>query len=394
MSVERENGSVCVGVIGAGRRTRSYFRNIPADVAGRVAVSAVADPDPAARTDFIDWVASPAGPARQYSDSTELLNKADALDAVVITSPNDRHVDDAVQALDAGLAILLEKPVATTAKDCARLWSAYTQATDPRLMVGFVLRYTPFFSTVREIIRSGRLGEVLSVDATESVGTKVTMGLHRGWRPDAARSGGFMVEKCCHDFDVLSWLMDRDISTIYSMAARTHFRPRPQHERLHKLEDLVGQDPPSGPQWRSPYDSDSSFPDHQTALLDFGDGLTGTFTACMAQPRSDRGLHIFGTEGALVGNIADSRIEIRHAAGTDGRSAEIIDVQAGPSGHNGGDEVLGDAFWHLAAGRGGGSRAGLEEGIGAVLAALATQESSTNSRPVDVGQLRSTTFGG
>lgn len=203
-----------------------------------------------------------------------------------------------------------------------------------------------------------------------------------------------MVEKCCHDFDVLSWLMDRDIQTVYSMAARTHFRPRPQRERLQKLEDLLGQDPPSGPQWRSPYDSNSSFPDHQTALLDFGDGLTGTFTAAMAQPRSDRGLHIFGTEGALVGNIADSRIEIRHAAGSDGRSAELIDVRAGASGHNGGDEVIGDAFWHLAAGKDSGSRAGLAEGIDAVLAALATQESSTTSQLIDVGNLRTTAFDG
>ena len=95
------------------------------------------------------------------------LNIGYGLDAVIIGSPNAFHVDSAIPALDKGLTILLEKPVATSLEDCAKLWQAYIKADCPPLAVGFVLRYTPFYSKVKELIAQGAVGQVLSIEAAE-----------------------------------------------------------------------------------------------------------------------------------------------------------------------------------------------------------------------------------
>src|SRR5699024_5253053 len=88
------------------------------------------------------------------------------------------------------------------------------------------------------------------------------------------------------------------------------------------------------------------------------------FTAVMAQPRTTRRIRVFGTEGLLEGDISAKSITLSFPdpAGGKGASEEQIAVVSGSSGHNGGDEVLGDTFWHLAAGEDRAPRAGAAEG--------------------------------
>src|SRR5699024_9937484 len=100
----------------------------------------------------------------------------------VVTSPNYQHVPYANAAMSRSLPVMLEKPVATTVDDMATLWDAYENRPGGQVVVGFVLRYTPFYSRIREIIESGRLGESLSIQTDETLGTGLTMVQYRGWR--------------------------------------------------------------------------------------------------------------------------------------------------------------------------------------------------------------------
>lgn len=388
-----------VGVIGAGRRGALYFNAIPDDVDVRIV--AIADPSVSSSQAFAKRFAD-GQDVSYYEDGLEMLANED-LDAVIVASPNAEHVPYAVESMSQSLTLMLEKPVATTVDDLAALWRAYQDSDSGHTLVGFVLRYTPFYSAVRDIVRSGRLGEILSIEASENINTRLSLTQHRGWRHDTAKSGGWMVEKCCHDFDVLGYLIDSRPSRIYSMASAKHFRPRPDEEQLGRFQpdpetDHVEPDNPgSDVAQHSPY-SPSNLPDRQVATLEFENGTLATFTAVMAQPKTTRRLRIFGTEGLLEGDIRSDTIVLSFPdpAGSAEFAVEEIPVDPGsPQNHYGGDAVLGDAFWHLAAGVEGATplRAGLRDGIDGVLAAIALQRSAATGQPVEMDDLRREVFG-
>jgi len=366
-----------------------------------VRLTAISDPDPQRRQAFADLLG--ARPAL-LDDGLTMLRDPE-MDAVVVATPNDQHVPSAVAAMERGLPLLLEKPVATTLEDLGALWRAEQARPGGRTVVGFVLRYTPFYERVREIVRSGRLGEILSVQADENLGTGLTMVQYQGWRQDVTRSGGWMLEKCCHDLDVLGYVLDSRPVRVHSMASALAFRPRPEAEQLPRFRPAAGTgeidygDAAAKQVLRetdqhSPY-ALSGLPDRQVATLEFDNGTLATFTAVMAQPRSTRRLRIFGTEGLLEGDLSARTLDLSFAdpAGGPGSTREHEEVRTGTSGHHGGDEILGDTFWRLAAGEERTPRADLADGIDAVLGAMALQDSARTGLPVDLAPLRQQVFG-
>jgi hypothetical protein len=114
----------------------------------------------------------------------------------------------------------------------------------------------------------------------------------------------------------------------------------------------------------------------------------------MGQPRTNRRLRIFGTDGSLEGDIDDSKIVVHkpHSRGN-GWDVAVHPVNAQKGNHHGGDAILSETFWRIVANQRGGARAGLREGIEAVLVALAAQKSSASSQQIDVRALREHVFG-
>ena len=395
------SNAVRVGLVGASQRASAYFANVPSDIETDIRLTSLADPDPGRREAFADLV----GAAPQFLDDGISMLRDHDLDAAVVATPNDQHAPYAVEAMHRGLPLLLEKPVATTLEDLAALWHAEQARPAGRTVVGFVLRYTPFYERVREIVRSGRLGEVLAVQADENLGTGLTMVQYQGWRQDVSRSGGWMLEKCCHDLDVLGYVLDSRPVRVHSMASALAFRPRPDSEQLPRFRPSAGTgeidygDATAREVLRemvqhSPY-APSGLPDRQVATLEFASGVLATFTAVMAQPRTTRRLRIFGTEGLLEGDIGERRIDLSFpdpAGGAD-VTREHEEIEVGTSGHQGGDEVLGELFWHLAAGEDRFPRAGLADGIDAVLCAMALQESARTGQGIEIAPLREQVFG-
>src|SRR5690625_1978158 len=336
--------AIRVGVIGAGLRASGFFRDIPEGLEDAVQIAALADPDPDKRAGFGELIAvtqtdphtqaavakrwAPGAHQAEYSDGLELLAKQRDLDALIVATPNSQHVPYAVEAMSQSLPLMLEKPVATSVEDLAALWRADHAVGGSTTLVGFVLRYTPFYSKVREIVQSGRLGTILSVEANENLATPLTKRQYRGWRQDTGKSGGWMVEKCCHDFDILSHLLDSRPTRVFSMASAQHFRPRPEEEQLRRFQ-IAAQDGEGDSEelrdtmQHSPY-SESNLPDRQVATLEFANGVYATFTATMAQPRTTRRIRIFGTEGMLEGSTVEKAIRLQFPDPAGGRDRKSV----------------------------------------------------------------------
>lgn len=191
-----------VGVVGCGRMGAFHIRNYGAlDCANLVAV---AEPNEEARRRAL-------GDARvlEYSDWRDLIEfGADQLDAISITCPSEHHAEVALEALAAGLHVLVEKPIATTLPDALRMRGAAMEA-DRKLMVGHVERFNPAVAKLRELVADGRLGSIYRAHATRV-----------GPLPTRIQDTGVAIDLATHDLDVMQHVLDLSINEIYADGGR------------------------------------------------------------------------------------------------------------------------------------------------------------------------------
>ncbi len=189
-------------MIGCGRMGAFHIRNfLQLDCAQLVAV---ADPDEKARATALGGM-----PAAEYSDWRELIEfGARELDAVSIACPSDSHAAVALEALSAGLHVLVEKPIATTLPDALRMRSAALEARR-KLMVGHVERFNPAVEKLRELVGEGRLGKVYRAHTTRV-----------GPLPSRIHDAGVAIDLATHDLDIMQHVLGLDISEIYSDGGR------------------------------------------------------------------------------------------------------------------------------------------------------------------------------
>ena len=159
--------------------------------------------------------------ARRFASHDEAL-EVDA-DGWVVATPDSHHHRPALAALTAGIPVLVEKPMAATIEDTVDL-VATAERAGSMLMVGHVLRYTPFFTTLNDVISSGRLGEIVTVEHRENVvAWHMAHSYVRGNWASAAQATPMIVAKCCHDFDVLTWNMSGAMRSVTSIGSLLHF---------------------------------------------------------------------------------------------------------------------------------------------------------------------------
>ncbi len=384
-------------------RATAYLRNLPESLRERVSLSAVADPSIENRDFFVSRFGNEQ--TVSYDSAHDLLNRETA-DALIIASPNHAHVEHLIPALKWNVPILIEKPICISLEDCHAIWHAYQYSQRPTIFVGFVLRYTPFYRKVQELVQSGILGQILQVDGDEIVGTALTSVFFReGWRLQNSRSGGVLLEKCCHDFDVLSLLAGAPAKSVFSFAARTHFISRPREEQHARFDAEVTRRLAldygdahikrffESTSDESVYNERSEVPDHQSALVEYENGVLTAFTVTFGQPRQTRLLRIMGSNGLLTGDIQGSWIEVdigRHRE--DGWERQRFEIAHDKSGHNGGDSHINDAFWAAVAGNKTDVRAGLREGLEATITSICAEESNRTGSQVSIRNARAMVF--
>lgn len=191
-----------VGVIGCGRMGAFHVRNyLQLDCARLVAV---ADPDESARRRAVGGTG-----IRDYADWRSMLEcEAGALDAVSVACNSEAHAEVVLDALDAGLHVLVEKPIATTLPDALRMRSAAMEA-GLKLMVGHIERFNPAVSKLRELVAEGRLGPVYRAHATRV-----------GPLPARIQDAGVAIDLATHDLDVLQHVLGAGITEIYADGRR------------------------------------------------------------------------------------------------------------------------------------------------------------------------------
>jgi myo-inositol 2-dehydrogenase / D-chiro-inositol 1-dehydrogenase len=199
-----------VGVVGCGRVAREG--HLPAlSRLGEVEVTAIADQDPLR----LEGVGASLDGAHRHRDHVALLGDP-AVDAVAVCVPAEHHVEVAQAAVEAGKHVLLEKPPALSLDQWDRLAAAVLEA-DVRLMLGMSMRWHSTFRAARDLVRTGRLGELRGV-RTVLTNDWLQQPDAPEWRTERRRGGGALVEMGIHHLDLWRFLLDAEVEEVFALA--------------------------------------------------------------------------------------------------------------------------------------------------------------------------------
>ncbi|MCY1673652.1 Gfo/Idh/MocA family oxidoreductase [Pseudarthrobacter sp. SL88] len=205
------NGSKArFALIGTGGRSEMYIRAIFGKHADTAELVAFSDVNPG-RVEFyqklIQELGAP-GPIASFDpqDLTAFV-QANSIDRVVVTTPDYTHADFIVEGLRAGADVVVEKPLTIDAEGCRRITQA-VQETGRNVVVTFNYRYSPRNSALKEIIQSGVIGKVTSIDFSWVLDTVHGADYFRRWHREKKNSGGLLIHKASHHFDLVNWWID------------------------------------------------------------------------------------------------------------------------------------------------------------------------------------------
>ena len=235
-------------IVGTGARAEMFARALAVDHADRCELVALADPNPVrlrVHNDTLRRLGAP--PAVEYAaaDFGEMLDK-EAVDVVVVTTVDRVHDEYIVAALDAGRDAVTEKPMTIDAPRCRRILDA-VERTGRRVTVTFNYRYNPVHEAVRRVLADGEIGEVGSVHFEWLLDVRHGADYFRRWHRDKANSGGLLVHKATHHFDLVNWWLRSVPESVYAQgrlffygeAGRRHGYDR-GYARAHGAPESAG----------------------------------------------------------------------------------------------------------------------------------------------------------
>ncbi len=220
MTTSGPTGPRRYAVVGTGARAGLYIGALAGRYADNGVLTSWCEPN-SIRMDYYDDIVTAAGlapPARYVPDEFGRLLASDRPDAVIVTSPDHTHAGYAAAALRAGCDVILEKPVAT-APEGARMLADAAAAAAGTLTVTFNYRYAPRNSALRQVIASGAIGQVTSVHFEWVLDTVHGADYFRRWHRHKAASGGLLVHKASHHYDLVNWWIADYPETVYARGA-------------------------------------------------------------------------------------------------------------------------------------------------------------------------------
>jgi predicted dehydrogenase len=209
-------------LVGAGNRGMTVYGQYALNFKDKLKFIAVAEPIKTRRIKFasIHNISSDMC----FESWEQILNKEKLADVAFICTQDQMHVEPTVKALEKGYDVLLEKPMAHNLEGCIKIIKK-VEETGRILGIAHVLRYTDFFSTIYNVINEGLLGKVVNISHRENVSWyHMAHSFVRGnWR-NSEDSSPMILAKCCHDLDLLYWMVGEKPEKISSFGGLMHFR--------------------------------------------------------------------------------------------------------------------------------------------------------------------------
>lgn len=275
-------------------------------------------------------------------------------DGIVNTTMDEYHYQTAMPLLKRGYNMLLEKPVVNNAEQLYDIKKT-AEENGCLLMVCHVLRYTPFYFAIKEVVISGEIGEIMHIETCENVGVAHSSNSYiRGkWNSKEKCGSSMLLAKCCHDLDMLCWLnnttspvkvssmggrnfivpekapvdaterclngcphlsdciynaksiyVDNDRYPYYSWQCLGDYENKTKQEKVDSLKTF-------NPHGVCAFKTGSDLVDHQALVLQFENGSTATHSMIQGAMLPTRKIRIMGTKGEIEGSIEESKFVVR-----------------------------------------------------------------------------------
>lgn len=312
-----------------------------------------------------------------YHTAEELLEEDKLADVMILATMDKQHYAHAKLALEKGYDLLLEKPISPDGKECAEL-EELANRLKRKVVVCHVLRYTSFFSTLKQIVDSGELGRVLTIQHIENIGNfHMAHSFVRGnWRR-ADLSSPIILQKTSHDFDILAWLVGSQARYLSSLGNLTYFKTDNAPEGSGKrcldcpvaencrfdakkaylpivgswpatvvseiqTEDAILEALSTGPYGKCVYKTDNDVCDHQVTNIEFENDVTVSMHLSAFNNKIQRSIKIMCEDGEIIGDDVSNIITINYFSSNNlyEASSRTIQLAEAEGGHGGGDLAL------------------------------------------------------
>lgn len=324
-----------------------------------------------------------------FTSLDDFLAKNVKADIVINATMDELHYETSMKILNAGYDMLVEKPIVPNEKQLRDIEEA-VKKNGNKVFVCHVLRYTPFYRTIKELLNNGTIGEIVTMEMNEHVCLQHYSSAYlRGkWNSEAKCGSGLILAKSCHDLDIMCWLNNasapksvssfggrklytkenkpsdateycyncphKDTCPLSSVTLYENHNTMPflVFDRMNKKLDDITLDEKKeflhkDIYGKCGYDIESDLVDRQTTIVEFENGSEASFTLLGCAARADRYIHIIGTRGEIEGKIGEDKITLRTFTNDVWNyKTEEIDLSkkvvnlARFGGHNGGDFLI------------------------------------------------------
>ena len=420
------NKILTVAVIGCGGRGKCYSSWMK-KMSDKYKITALCDISPA-KLEFSSKTYEV--PKENCFLSVEEFFKEKRADLLVIGTPDLEHVWQCVKALELGYHILLEKPISPKKEELYELLEAQRKY-NKIILVCHVLRYAPAFRKVKEILDSGVIGELRNVETLEQVAFwhQAHSFVRGNWRNDNY-AAPMIMQKCCHDLDLIQYYVGDKCKTVYSVGSLSYFKPeckpkdaadncskcKYEHTCPYSAEfsyitrwkekgspanlwpfNMITDDYPlteeklrkayaEGPFGRCVFACDNNVVDNQQVLMTFENGVTVSHTMTAFTKGSGRIMTFHGTLGEIQFAEDNGNTTIKVLVYTKEPiiyNSNDLEKDTAGFGHGGGDYFLCDQLYDMITGNASASTT-LEASIESHLIALAAEESRKSGKAVDI----------
>lgn len=350
--------------------------------------------------------------------SEEEFFKEKRSDVLIVATQDRQHVPQAKKALLLGYNLLLEKPISDDVEELRSLLKI-AKETNRKVMVCHVLRYTAMVRKIEEILGSGALGMLVSIDQTENVvyWHEAHSYVRGNWRK-REESTPMIMAKCCHDLDLLQHFAGSKCKSVSSMGSLAYFKKEYQPsnaadrcldcklvdtckysaKRIYiemwknlgspknvvpmsiitnaypLTEEAIYEAIKEGPYGRCAFACDNNVVDNQTTIMQFENGVTATLKMEAFVSRNGRDIRFFGTQGELEVREGEDLIVLRRYFEAP-KTWRISDLTDDLEGHGGGDHRIIDALYEVMTEKNLSADTSLEKSIESHYMAIAAEES-------------------
>lgn len=375
-------------LVGAGNRAMIYAR-YALEYPEKMRIVGVVDPSTKRREraqrlyDLSDDVC--------YESIDEVLAQPKVADAVINGTMDDLHVETSIPFLKQGYHLLLEKPIGVSMAEINELL-AVAEEYDSQVMICHVLRYTPFYRKIKELVADDTIGDIYNIQATEHVRLDhmITSYVKGKWNNTEESGASMLLAKACHDLDLIAWLNEKSVPKkvmsygndfVFNRAnkpdacteegwycehcQKSIYSPRKMYiehpdrwaqyvwtefenqeevtvaEKIRSMEE-------GNPYGQCVWSTDKNIVDQQTVMIEFADQSLATFNMVGGTPKSQRRIHLIGTMGEIIGTFEDNELLVRRFDSDTKadyqeeiiQTAETSDQIGAFGGHGGGDGLL------------------------------------------------------